>query len=310
MRMKVTDNNASIQTLSSSITALPPGDEGKNANFRVSYEITPATAGQPTPLVVNFEFNSLTNPLSIGDGTIHFGKAKADGYISMKFIPAGRCTGTVRVAGTALPFEGQGICIQQYQGIKPHNSAKRWNCAFFVEDAASAASAGLAARRSLFIIQMLCAAAYDEEIHQQGLYFNGHQMGAVTGAGSGVSYGSAKTDRETGYDVPEHFDYTWRGVDYEGKPFLASCSGSPTARMARIDLLENVPSVLRKVIESLTSARPYIYQHFDHNVQCSFTSANGTVSTITGSLFQEFSFLLDQTPGAKSSPALSSKSSS
>ena len=134
-----------------------------------------------------------------------------------------------------------------------------------------------------------------------------NEYGEVTSASNCITYAKTRVDPDTGYLVPEHFDYAWAGTDFAGAPFRASCSGTPTARMARIDLLENVPSVLRKVIEGLTTVRPYIYQHFDRNVQATVCHA-GRELVLTGNLFQEFSFLLDDPAFSVRSPALSTAS--
>ena len=75
----------------------------------------------------------------------------------------------------------------------------------------------------------------------------------------------------------------------DGKNFEATVTGTPTARMARIDILENLPMVARKIVESFSQARPYIYQNFNREVEAVI---NG--EKVSGNLFQEFSFLLEE----------------
>lgn len=300
MRMKLSDNNNSVAALSSSITMRSTGGElrdgrGEKVVFKIAYAITTPTPTQPSPLMVDLEFEPVTAPFQVNDGNIYFGATKADGFINMKYIAAGRCRGTVRVDGVNHAFSGQGMCLQQFQGIKPHASAKRWNCAYFVEQQPPAGRLA----RTLFMIELQCTDSYNGEVITYGFYYDGERLNTVTSASNEVKYAKTVVDRDTGYNVPEQFYYCWRGADFAGNAFSASCTDVPTARMARIDLFENVPLIIRKVLENFTNARPYIYQHFDQEVEMHIESG-GDKETIVGRLFQEFSFLLEDPSGRAS----------
>lgn len=311
MRMKLTDDNTSCTLQTSSIlmraqgpdssceiNSLDDGDSSnssslsssnprnKEVNFKINYSITPATPNKPSPFTLDIDFKSLSPPFQFNDGKVHFGSTRSgsDGFIQMKFIPSGRCIGKIQIDGKEIDFKGVGICLRQFQGIKPHVATKRWNCAYFCENCDNKDQP----IRTLFTIQMQSSLAYNGEIIYYGFYFDGTKLNAVTSAGNEIIYSKTKTDRDTGYCVPEHFDYRWKGVGLDGTPFEATVSGTPTSRMARIDLLENLPIVLRKIVESFTSARPYIYQNYNQDVEAVI---NG--EKVQGTLFQEFSFLLE-----------------
>lgn len=300
LRMKLTDENTSCALQSSSISMKTAnggnscemstldgscGSE-KDFSFNINYAITPATATQASPFKLDLTFDPLSAPFQINDGKIQFGATRTDGFIGMKFIPSGKCTGTIEIDGEKFAFKGQGVCLRQFQGVKPHVTTKRWNCAYFCENTPKTGTSK--ARKTLFTIQMQSSAAYNGAIVNYGFYHDGERLRAVTSKDDQIHYAKTKTDSDTGYCVPEHFDYRWKGVDMDGKDFEATVSGTPTARMARIDLLENVPVVVRRVVESLCSARPYIYQNFNHDVEAVIDGEK-----IQGSLFQEFSFLLE-----------------
>ena len=292
--MKLTDDNTSCTLQTSSITMQTNGNSCKmtetqcspnDFNFKINYSITPASATQAAPFTLDLKFEPFSTPFQVNEGKIHFGETKADGFIEMKFIPAGRCEGKIQIDGESVDFRGTGICLRQFQGVRPHLTTKRWNCAYFLE---SAKTAG-APQRSLFTIQMLSSRAYNEEVVNYGFYFDGKKLQAVTSKEDAIIYAKCVFDPENGYSVPEHFDYRWKGIDMDGKDFEAAVSGTPTERMARIDLLENLPVVLRKIVESISPARPYIYQNYNQEVEAII---NG--EKVVGNLFQEFSFLSEE----------------
>ncbi len=300
-RMKLTDNNLSVTANDTAFISKPNSGADANANhmvYSVDYTMSPdsANSGTPPPFSMKFDFSSQCRPVQVNDGKIHFGANRGDGFIQMKFIPAGRCEGTIKVheSNQEIPFAGQGICLRQFQGVKPHATVKRWNCAYFLEKAGADT---LAPRRSLFMIQLECVEGYEGAVIDYGFYFDGSQLHTVTVGGNDISYTKTIVDPDSGYPVPEHFEYRWKGTDFSGSEFVATISSTPvstapegaksSSRMARIDLFDNLPSFIRTVLQSVTTARPYIYQHFDRDVEASI---NGEI--VVGDFFQEFSFLV------------------
>lgn len=300
LRMKLADDNMSVSAQQSSITlrASTPlsscemSQEGPA--YTINYALTPENNQSATPFTLNLNFDPLTCPFKVADGKIHMGANKNDGFVEMKFIPAGMFEGSVQIDNEKFDFNGQGLCFRQFLGVKPHNAAKRWNCAYFSEIAPAGQP-----RRILYMIQMQCSAQYNHETVHFGYYFDGQKVKAVTSAGNRIDYARTKKDPVSGYMVPDHFEYHWAGTDCDGKSFEASCSGVPSARVSRIDLMEAVPSMLRRVAESITSARPIIYQYFDRNIEAIIDG-----QPVRGHLFQEYSFLLED-PSQHSSPKLS-----
>lgn len=281
LRMKLSDENTSCTLQTSSITMTNTSSD--DFKFKIDYSMTPATANQPSPFTLNLEFESECAPFQVNDGKVHFGENKGDGFIEMKFVPSGRCQGKIQIEGKVFDFNGGGICLRQFQGVRPHLTTKRWNCAYFREN-----GSGPGPVKSLFSIQMLSSSAYNGETIHYGFYHDGKKLQAVTSLEDKILFSKTIVDPDTGYCVPEHFEYHWNGVDMDGKDFKAKVSGSPAIRMARIDLLSNLPVVLRKIVESLSSARPYIYQKYNQQIEA---TVNG--EKVVGCLFQEYSFLLE-----------------
>lgn len=294
LRMRLTDENTSCTLQTSSITMKTNGNSCRisttesssdDFSFKINYSITPATVNQPSPFTLDLDFEPQSAPFQVSDGKIHFGATRADGFIEMKFIPSGRCQGIIQIDGECFNFRGTGMCLRQFQGIRPHLATKRWNCAYFLESGKAEGEP----LKSLFTIQMQTCPAYNGETVNYGFYFDGKKLQAVTSKDDTITYAKTAIDPDNGYCIPEHFDYRWKGIDMDGKEFEATVSGTPTARMARIDLYENLPIVLRRIVEGITSARPYIYQNLNHEVEAVI---NG--EKVVGNLFQEFSFLSEE----------------
>lgn len=306
-RMKLTDNNLSVAANDAVSFTVKPNNNSSSSTgakhnhmvYSVDYTMAPETSSStaPPPFNMNFDFAAQSRPFQVNDGKIHFGANRGDGYIQMKFIPAGRCTGTIRAQenNEEIPFSGQGICLRQFQGIKPHATVKRWDCAYFLEKIKDSTTDVNKPRRSLFMIQLECVECYEGAVIDYGFYFDGQDLHSVTVGGNKINYSKTIIDPESGYPVPEHFEYSWNGTDFNGSTFQATVSSTPvtggdnksSCRMARIDLFDNLPGFIRSILQSVTTARPYIYQHFDHGVEASI---NG--ETVVGDFFQEFSFLV------------------
>ena len=289
MRMKLTDENTSCSLQTSSITMKTKGNScemtsSSDFNFKINYSITPATATQPSPFTLDLTFEPKSAPFQINGGEIHFGATKTDGFIEMKFIPSGRCEGKISIDGEKFDFRGFGICLRQFQGVKPHLTTKRWNCAYFQERVKSADDKV----KGLFMIQAQFSSAYNGESINYGFYFDGEKLQAVTSQENEIIFAKTSVDPENGYCVPDHFDYRWKGIGMNGDAFTATVSGTQQSRMARIDLLENVPIIFRRIVENVCPARPYIYQNYNQDVEAEI---NG--EKVIGTLFQEFSFLLE-----------------
>ena len=289
LRMKLTDENTSCALQASSITMKTNRNScemttSSDFNFKINYSITPATASQSSPFTLDWTFDPKCLPFQVNGGEIHFGATKTDGFIEMKFIPSGKCEGKISIDGETFDFRGFGMCLRQFQGVKPYITTKRWNCAYFRETKSDASDLV----KSLFMIQTQCSSVYNGETINYGFYFDGEKLQAVTSQENELIFAKTSVDPENGYFVPEHFDYRWKGIGMDGAAFNAVVSGTERSLMARIDLLENVPIVLRKVVENLCPARPYIYQNFNQDVEATI---NG--EKVIGTLFQEFSFLLE-----------------
>lgn len=278
MRMHMSDDYTSVTARKDSLKHHHIGD-GELALIKVTFD--------EEPLVFELNVRPEGKPFQICDGNIHFGQDRTEGFINMKFIPASHATGWVQIGSQPRqPFEGHALVVHQFQGVRPHLCASRWNLAFFVSDTVRS---GLQPSM-LFMIQLQTPASYDDATINYGSVYHHQDMLAVS-VGNEIEHGNSPIDAESGFPVPEHIRYRWHGKTFSGAAFSAECAVRPSTQCARICLLDNVPYVLRKVVETFV-ARPFVYQWIDRaEVSINVEGAPDGQEALHGWIFQELSLI-------------------
>lgn len=86
---------------------------------------------------------------------------------------------------------------------------------------------------------------------------------------SSVVQSAAEKDRETGYNAPGAIEFKWAGNKVAGEKSRVSASVSVPKLGAtvgegglieKVDVLAEIPYVLRKTLAAVTGTKPYIYQ--------------------------------------------------
>ena len=278
--MKLKDNNTS-STLPTASIELKSGSKDSDFGFELNY--SSESSDKQGGLVIKLEFQAQSAPFQIKDGKIYYGSQKKEGFVNTKYIPSGRCTGTISIDGKTFDFKGTGMSIRQFHGIRPHLATNRLSLCYFMEKTSSAEKPG----RSLFLFRIEASDAYNGQVIHYGYYFDGERVKSVTSTDNQIIHAKSEADPATGFKIPESFEYHWKGVDIDGLDFSASIAGKSMTRMVRIDVLNNVPGLLRKIFEKLSKARPCVYVYYDREIEASI---NG--ERLVGNLFQNFSVVL------------------
>lgn len=237
-----------------------------------------------TLLNLDFLFEPLCDGCTFGDGRISFGVEGEDGDIDMRFLPAGRVRGTVSIDGISRTFSGMGMGVHQFQGIRPNLVASRWNFFYFTSD-----EDAIGERLSLFMIQLGTSPTYGSETVNYGALYGDGRLLALCRGGKCTPFAPA-LDTVSGYYIPREFRLHWVGQTVDGDRFEATCHSQPQILCERMNLLDQLPFVLRKIVETFVT-RPYIYQWFDRvTVNVSIKSNSDSIS---GWLYNELSLLGD-----------------
>lgn len=80
------------------------------------------------------------------------------------------------------------------------------------------------------------------------------------GAPNSITHTEATQDSENDWPEPTALKITWSGKTAGGKPFEAIIEGSLGQRMDRIDVMAEVPGLIKSLVGSVAGTRPYVYQ--------------------------------------------------
>lgn len=231
----------------------------------------------------------------VTNGNIYFGEKRKDGFINMKFLLTSHATGffELKEPGKEVkePFEGCSLLIQQFQGVRPHLCASRWNLCYFV---ANVPRSGMCPPCTMFMIQVQTADSYDDAtINYGAIFYKGSII--LVSVGNTIEHKNPAIDKISGFPIPESIEYKWKGRSFDKTEVRATCNVKLVNQCARICLLDNVPYVIRKMIETFV-AKPFVYQWLDDvevEVKIGNESKGGEVKTekFQGRMFQEVALI-------------------
>ncbi|KAI0322595.1 oxidative stress survival Svf1-like protein [Amylostereum chailletii] len=205
-----------------------------------------------------------------------------EGYVVHRFWPHTVTAGHVLLKGKVVPVKGPGMFVHAIQGMRPNLIAARWNFVHFQ----SKAHGGVAA------IQMEFTTTDGYGRKGAGSGFVTANVGSLVVGGKLVSV-TAETkwpdatqednaevvsrathlksllDPETGYHQPTELLFKWRGPS-----ILAEAPGTiegtlsvdvgdpekPKGLIEKVDVLAEIPGVVKAVVSYVAGAKPYIYQ--------------------------------------------------
>jgi hypothetical protein len=246
---------------------------------------------RPTPdLQISLE---ISRPASVpgwkvgkGDqgGYSQFGpdSSNPEGYVIHRFWPRYKASGHVVLSGKAMPVEGRGMFVHAIQGMRPNLVAASWNFAHFQSNDLGGVSA----------IQMEFTTTNDygkKGAGSGGVSVNigslvvGEKLVTVTAETKypdepreaeapvkcRVTHLKPVLDPETGYQKPSEIQYEWAGpsliADKPGtyQALLDIDLGDvehPKGLIDKVDVLAEIPKVLKMAVNYVAGTKPYIYQ--------------------------------------------------
>ncbi|WWC89211.1 uncharacterized protein L201_004129 [Kwoniella dendrophila CBS 6074] len=257
-------------------------------------------------------------------GISTFGKdreeSKRDGFVVHRFHPLAKSSGTITIDGKPLDASGEGMFVHAIQGMRPNLVASRWNFAFFTT-APKAEDFKLGVVRA---VQMEFETTDDygpkgaksgrTKVNIGAIYTSKNSPLIVTGQThapasapdsyprlnddvSSATHKSSIKDKETGYLVPSSIEYEWASNKVEGEGKVSAKVTQDTAGaivgqgglIEKVDVLAEIPYVIRKGLAAVTGTKPYIYQY--HNQAILNVEIDGESIPVKGYLFNEASFV-------------------
>jgi hypothetical protein len=205
---------------------------------------------------------------------------KPDGYVIHRFWPRFQATGHLIRGGKAEPFKGNGMFVHAIQGMRPNLVASAWNFAHFQSEELGGVSAiqmefttidtygkrgagsgGVVVNvGSLVIGDKLATVTTETKWPGEG------QTGSIV---SRTTHLKAEQDPETSYGKPTEIDFEWKAPS-----IVADAPGTVEAKLhvdlgtvenpkgliEKVDVLAEIPYVLKVAVNYVAGTKPYIYQ--------------------------------------------------
>ncbi|KAK1924293.1 oxidative stress survival, Svf1-like protein [Papiliotrema laurentii] len=257
-----------------------------------------------------------------------FGKSredgKRDGLVVHRFHPIVHSSGSVILDGQVVDAKGDGMFVHAIQGMRPDSIASRWNFAFFTSGGGKEESklgavraiqmefettdaygpTGPKSGRTKVNIGTVYTTAKSPvpflAVGQTSVNSSATFTDGVDKASTDIS--SAKHispvhDSETGYDAPSGIEFKWSGDRRDGEGRLTAtltvdklgATQGEGGLIEKVDVLQEIPYVIRKALAAVTGTKPYIYQY--HNAATLQVEVDGETIPVHGWLFNEASFV-------------------
>jgi Svf1-like protein len=217
-------------------------------------------------------------------GYSYFGPdaTQPDGYVVHRFWPLTRTSGEVIVDGKPLAIDGPGMFVHAIQGMRPNLVASRWNFAHFQSPAHGGVSAVQMEFTTTSAYGRKGAGSGYVSVNVGGLVIGG-KLATVTAETkwpdeaqpeqadlvSRAQHVGGVHDPETGYPQPTGLVFRWAAPsvvpDAPGsvEGTLTVDVGSPSETkglIEKVDVLAEIPTVVKAVVNYVAGTKPYIYQ--------------------------------------------------
>ncbi|KAG8902743.1 putative cell survival pathways protein [Tulasnella sp. 403] len=247
-------------------------------------------------------------------GHTYFGsdKENPEGYVFHKFWPRTKCTGHVIYKGQAITANGNGMYVHAIQGMRPNLVAARWNFATFESPEHGGVSAlmmeftstpdfGKHGKGSGGVIVNVGGIAVGGKLVTvtAETRWPGEEPAADAVVQSRALHHEVKADPDTGYKPPTRLTFHWKGPSVAADvPGTVEASinlpvGDPQSSVGlieKVDVLAEIPKVLKTVIAYAAGTKPYIYTWLNPTT-LSLKMGSGEEVEVQGVVFNEATFI-------------------
>jgi len=189
--------------------------------------------------------------LKIGDSFSNYGEdpEKPWGYMRHIFWPRAHVTGTVIANGHAFDAKGLGMYVHAVQGMKPHHAACKWNFGNFQGKNISA-----------IMMEFTTPPSYGSQTVNIGGIVKEDGTLVAAAVENAAIHKSTKKDEENGWEHPTSIELQWMGVTKEGVEVTATTESGLENLVERVDVLAEIPAVIKAFIAGIAGTKPFIYQ--------------------------------------------------
>jgi len=257
-----------------------------------------------TGLAVGVE---LSPALPINEYYSYFGPdlEKPDGYVIHRFWPHTIATGHIISKGQAITAKGPGMMVHAIQGMRPNLVAAKWNFANFQTLEHGGVSAIQMELTTIDTYGKRATNPGGVSVNIGSLVLGGKLASVVAETKwpdeaqsddapvkSRFVHLAPYHDADTGYQAPSGIKYSWAGPSLiSSAPGNVSASvqvdlgpaSAPNGLIEKVDVLAEIPYVVKTVVNYVAGTKPYIYQWLN-KAKLSVTGPDALIPGLSGGL--------------------------
>lgn len=214
------------------------------------------------------------------DGQSRFGDDPENPWGSIRHIfwPKAKAEGTITHNGEKIDMSGKAIYILALQGMKPHHAAARWNFVNFQGPTLNAV-----------MMEFTTPPSYGTSTVNVSCVLKDDAL-LTAGTTGTIEYTRSELDEETQWPEPKALKAQWKGkTKGDKKDIEATVEVELAPKLDRVDIMAEVPQIIKKFVAGAVGTRPYIYQ-FKQNVTLKLKIGDQIIEE-EGSMFAEATFI-------------------
>ena len=261
--------------------------DAPGTDYPESYIIS-VNLAQDVQISLQVKRPAVTSGFKVGKGPdggySYFGTdaAQPEGYVVHRFWPLTRTSGKISVNGEAVAVDGPGMFVHAIQGMRPNLVASRWNFTHFQSPAHGGVSAVQMEFTTTNAYGRKGAGSGYVSVNVGGLVIGG-KLATVTAETkwpdeaqpdkadlvSRAQHVKGVHDPDTGYAQPTGLVFRWGAPSIlpdapgsvEGALTVdVGSPSSPKGLIEKVDVLAEIPTVVKTVVNYVAGTKPYIYQ--------------------------------------------------
>ncbi|KAF5377351.1 hypothetical protein D9757_007997 [Collybiopsis confluens] len=236
-----------------------------------------------------------------------------EGYVIHRFWPRFKASGHVVLAGQAIPVEGPGMFVHAIQGMRPNLVAASWNFCHFQSQDLGGVSAIMMEFKTIDAYGVKGAGSGGVSVSVGSLVV-GQKLVSVTAetrlpgetqspdapVKCRVAHLKPALDADTSYHKPCEIQFEWAGPSLDAektkgyKALLDIDLGTveqPKGLIEKVDVLAEIPKVLKMAVNYVAGTKPYIYQWINPAKLTINETSSGDVLEANGFVYIESTFI-------------------
>jgi len=139
--------------------------------------------------------------------------------------------------------------VHAVQGMKPHHAACRWNFGNFQGKQISAV-----------MMEFTTPPSYGSQVCNVGAVAKEDGSMVAAMVENAAIHKTTTLDPETGWEPPTSLELSWWGKTKEGVEVTAITDSNLEHLVERVDVLAEIPAVIKAFIAGIAGTKPFIYQ--------------------------------------------------